>query len=126
MMRTDPGGVLSEAEASSGAAVESWIVWLIVAAVLGVAELVTITFAFGIIAAAAVVAAGVGAFHPDLAIQVAALVVAAGGGSRLPPSPRHPAHQAAAGAAHGNRRAGRPFGDRPGRGERAQRTSPHR
>ena len=28
----------------------SWIVWLIVAAVLGVAELVTMTFAFGLIA----------------------------------------------------------------------------
>ena len=55
---------------------ESWIVWLIVAAVLGVAELVTITFAFGIIAVAAVV----GAFHLDLAIQLAAFVVAAGAG----------------------------------------------
>ena len=55
---------------------ESWIVWLIVAAVLGVAELVTITFAFGIIAVAAVVAAVVGAFHLDLAIQLAAFVVA--------------------------------------------------
>jgi membrane protein implicated in regulation of membrane protease activity len=59
---------------------ESWIVWLIVAAVLGVAELVTITFAFGIIAVAAVVAAVVGAFHVDLGIQLAAFVVAAGAG----------------------------------------------
>jgi membrane protein implicated in regulation of membrane protease activity len=59
---------------------ESWIVWLIVAAVLGVAELVTITFAFGIIAVAAVVAAVVAAFHVDFAIQLAAFVVAAGAG----------------------------------------------
>ena len=59
---------------------ESWIVWLIVAAVLGVAELVTITFAFGIIAVAAVVAAVVGAFHIDLGIQLAAFIVAAGAG----------------------------------------------
>ena len=59
---------------------ESWIVWLIVAAVLGVAELVTMTFAFGIIAVAAVVAAVVGAFHLDLGIQLAAFVVAAGAG----------------------------------------------
>ncbi len=59
---------------------ESWIVWLIVAAVLGVAELVTITFAFGIIAVAAVVAAVVGAFHLDLGIQLAAFVVAAAAG----------------------------------------------
>ena len=58
----------------------AWIVWLIVAAVLGVAELVTITFAFGIIAVAAVVAAVVGAFHLDLGIQLAAFVVAAGAG----------------------------------------------
>jgi len=38
----------------------SWIVWLIVAAVLGVAELLTTTLAFGLIAVAAVVlAAGI-------------------------------------------------------------------
>jgi membrane protein implicated in regulation of membrane protease activity len=58
----------------------SWIVWLIVAAVLGVAELVTMTFAFGLIAVAALVAAVVGAFHLDLGIQLAAFVVAAGAG----------------------------------------------
>jgi membrane protein implicated in regulation of membrane protease activity len=58
----------------------SWIVWLIVAAVLGVAELLTLTFAFGLIAVAAVVAAVVGAFHLDLGIQLAAFVVAAGAG----------------------------------------------
>jgi membrane protein implicated in regulation of membrane protease activity len=59
---------------------ESWIVWLIVAAVLGVAELLTMTFAFGLIAVAAVVAAAVGAFHVDLGVQLAAFVVAAGAG----------------------------------------------
>jgi membrane protein implicated in regulation of membrane protease activity len=58
----------------------SWIVWLIVAVVLGVAELVTMTFAFGLIAVAAVVAAVVAAFHVDLAVQLAAFVVAAGAG----------------------------------------------
>ena len=58
----------------------SWIVWLIVAAVLGVAELLTMTFAFGLIAIAAVVAAVVGAFHLDLGVQLAAFVAAAGAG----------------------------------------------
>ena len=58
----------------------SWIIWLIVAAVLGVAELLTMTFAFGLIAVAAVVAAAVGAFHIDLGVQLAAFVVAAGAG----------------------------------------------
>jgi len=58
----------------------SWIVWLIVAAVLGVAELLTTTLAFGLIAIAAVVAAVVGAFHVDLPLQLAAFVVAAGAG----------------------------------------------
>ncbi len=58
----------------------SWIIWLIVAAVLGVAELLTMTFAFGLIAVAAVVAAAVGAFHLDLGIQLAAFVVAAAAG----------------------------------------------
>jgi membrane protein implicated in regulation of membrane protease activity len=58
----------------------SWIVWLIVAAVLGVAELLTMTFAFGLIAVAAVVAAVVGVFHIDLPLQLAAFVAAAGAG----------------------------------------------
>jgi membrane protein implicated in regulation of membrane protease activity len=58
----------------------SWIVWLIVAAALGVAELLTMTFAFGLIAVAAVVAAAVGAFHVDLGVQLAAFVVAAAAG----------------------------------------------
>jgi membrane protein implicated in regulation of membrane protease activity len=57
-----------------------WIVWLIVAAVLGVAELLTTTLAFGLIAAAAVVAAVVGTFHLGLPFQLAAFVVAAGAG----------------------------------------------
>jgi membrane protein implicated in regulation of membrane protease activity len=58
----------------------SWIVWLIVAAVLGVAELLTTTLAFGLIAIAAVVAAIAGAFHLEFGIQLAAFAVAAGAG----------------------------------------------
>ena len=58
----------------------SWIVWLIVAAVLGVAELLTTTLAFGLIAIAAVVAAVVGVFDLGLAFQLAAFVIAAGAG----------------------------------------------
>ncbi|HEY1626616.1 MAG TPA: NfeD family protein [Streptosporangiaceae bacterium] len=58
----------------------SWIIWLIVAAVLGVAELLTTTLAFGLIAVAAVIAAVAGAFHLDFAIQLAAFAVAAGAG----------------------------------------------
>jgi membrane protein implicated in regulation of membrane protease activity len=38
----------------------SWIAWLIVAALLGVAEVMTATLAFGLLAVAAVVAAGAG------------------------------------------------------------------
>jgi membrane protein implicated in regulation of membrane protease activity len=58
----------------------SWIVWLIVAGVLGVAELLTTTLAFGLLAIAAVVAAVIGTFHLDLAVQLAAFVVTAGAG----------------------------------------------
>jgi membrane protein implicated in regulation of membrane protease activity len=57
-----------------------WIVWLIVAAVLGVAELHTTNLSFGLIAASAVVAAVVGTFHLGLPFQLAAFVVAAGAG----------------------------------------------
>ena len=62
---------------------ESWIIWLIVAAVLGVAELLTTTLAFGLIAVAAVVAAVVGAFHLSFALQLVAFAVAAGAGLGL-------------------------------------------
>jgi membrane protein implicated in regulation of membrane protease activity len=58
----------------------SWIVWLVVAAVLGVAELLTTTLAFGLLAIAAVAAAVVGAFHLGFALQLAAFAVTAGAG----------------------------------------------
>src|ERR1035437_303969 len=58
----------------------TWVVWLIVAGVLGVAELLTTTLALGLLAVAAVVAAVVGTFHLPLAVQLAAFVVAAGAG----------------------------------------------
>jgi membrane protein implicated in regulation of membrane protease activity len=60
-----------------------WIVWLIVAAVLGVAELLTTTLTFGLIAIAAVVAAAAAAFHLDVAIQFAAFALTAGAGLGL-------------------------------------------
>jgi membrane protein implicated in regulation of membrane protease activity len=69
----------------------AWIVWLIVAAVLGAAELLTTTFALGIIAVAALVAAGVGALNLGLPFQLAAFAVAsaAGLGFVLPVARRH-------------------------------------
>jgi membrane protein implicated in regulation of membrane protease activity len=69
----------------------AWIVWLVVAAVLGVAELMTTTFALGIIAVGALVAAGIGALHLALPFQMLAFVVAsaAGLGFVLPIARRH-------------------------------------
>jgi membrane protein implicated in regulation of membrane protease activity len=69
----------------------AWIVWLIVAAVLGVAELVTMTFALGLIAVAAGVAAAVAALSLGLPFQALAFVVAsaAGRGGGLPVARRH-------------------------------------
>jgi membrane protein implicated in regulation of membrane protease activity len=58
----------------------SWIVWLIIAAVLGVAEILTGTLALGLIAVAGAVAAIVGALGLGLPIQLVAFVVAAGAG----------------------------------------------
>src|ERR1700760_3820405 len=75
-----PGGVTVGPRAPRGAAMNSWIVWLIVAAVLGVAELLTTTLAFGLIAIAAVVAAVVGGFDFGLPFQLPAFVIAAGAG----------------------------------------------
>ena len=67
------------------------IVWLIVAAVLGVAELMTTTFALGIIAVAAVVAAGASALGLGVPFQLLAFVVASGAGLGfvLPIARRH-------------------------------------
>lgn len=69
----------------------AWIIWLIVAAAFGVAELLTTTFALGIIAVAALVAAGVGGVHAALPFQLLAFVVAAGAGLGfvLPVARRH-------------------------------------
>ena len=69
----------------------AWIVWLIVAAVLGVAELVTMTFALGLIAVGACVAAAIAAVSLGLPFQVLAFVIAsvAGLGVVLPVARRH-------------------------------------
>jgi membrane protein implicated in regulation of membrane protease activity len=69
----------------------AWIVWLIVAVLLGVAELVTFTFALGIIAVGACVAAGAAALHLGLPFQLLAFVIAsaAGLGFVLPVARRH-------------------------------------
>ncbi len=58
----------------------AWIVWLVLAAVLGVAEVMTTTLAFGLIAVGAVVAAVTSALGGALPIQVAAFAVATGAG----------------------------------------------
>jgi membrane protein implicated in regulation of membrane protease activity len=69
----------------------AWIVWLIVAAALGVAELMTTTFALGLIAVAAIVAAGASALGLGLPFQMLAFVVASGAGLGfvLPIARRH-------------------------------------
>jgi membrane protein implicated in regulation of membrane protease activity len=69
----------------------AWIVWLIVAAVLGVAELVTFTFALGLIAVGACVAAAVAATGLGLPFQLLAFVLASLAGlcGVLPVARRH-------------------------------------
>ena len=69
----------------------AWIVWLIVAAVLGVAELVTFTFALGLIAVAACVAAAVAALQIGLPFQLVAFIIASAAGLVvvLPVARRH-------------------------------------
>ncbi|TDC52991.1 NfeD family protein [Jiangella ureilytica] len=58
----------------------SWIVWLLLAAVLGVAEFFTFTFAFGLLAGAALVAAVVAGLGGAVLVQVAAFAVAGAAG----------------------------------------------
>jgi membrane protein implicated in regulation of membrane protease activity len=59
---------------------ESWIVWLVLAAVLGVAEIMTTTLAFGLIAVGAVVAGVVGVAGAGLPFQLIAFAVASAAG----------------------------------------------
>jgi membrane protein implicated in regulation of membrane protease activity len=58
----------------------AWIAWLIAAAVLGVAEFFTLTLAFGLLAAAALVAAVVAGLGGSLLAQVLAFAIAGGVG----------------------------------------------
>jgi membrane protein implicated in regulation of membrane protease activity len=58
----------------------TWIIWLVVAAVLGVAEVMTATLAFGLVAAAALVGAGVGAAGGNAALQFGAFAIASAAG----------------------------------------------
>ena len=58
----------------------SWIAWLIAAAGLAVAEYVTLTLAFGLLAAAALVAAVVAGMGGPLLVQVLAFAITAGVG----------------------------------------------
>jgi membrane protein implicated in regulation of membrane protease activity len=57
-----------------------WVVWLIAAVVLGVAEYFTLTLAFGLLAAAALVAALVAGLGGPLMAQVLAFAIAGGVG----------------------------------------------
>jgi membrane protein implicated in regulation of membrane protease activity len=57
-----------------------WVVWLIVAVALGVAESFTLTLAFGLLAAAALVAAIVAGLGGPLLAQVLAFAIAGGVG----------------------------------------------
>jgi membrane protein implicated in regulation of membrane protease activity len=58
----------------------SWIVWLVLAAALGVAEIMTTTLAFGLIAVGAVVAGVVGVAGAGLPFQLIAFGVASAAG----------------------------------------------
>jgi membrane protein implicated in regulation of membrane protease activity len=58
----------------------TWIIWLLVAAVLGVAEVMTATLAFGLVAAAALVGAGVGFAGGNAALQFGAFAIASAAG----------------------------------------------
>jgi membrane protein implicated in regulation of membrane protease activity len=69
----------------------SWVIWLIVAAALGVAELLTVTLALGLLAVAAVAAGVVGAAGLGVPAELGAfaIVAAAGLGVIRPIAMRH-------------------------------------
>jgi membrane protein implicated in regulation of membrane protease activity len=65
-----------------GHAMHGWAIWLIFAVVLGVAEVLTLTTALGVLAGAALITAVVAAFLP-LPFQLVAFTVAAAAGVLL-------------------------------------------
>jgi membrane protein implicated in regulation of membrane protease activity len=71
-----------------------WIAWLIAAAALGVAEFFTLTLAFGLLAAAAVVGAVVAGLGGPLLVQVLAFAITAATGLLIvrPIARRHMTH----------------------------------
>ncbi len=73
------------------AAVGTWIIWLIIAAVLGAVEIVTVTLAFGLVAVGALAAAVAGAAGAPLGAQFGAFAVASavGLGVARPLAMRH-------------------------------------
>ena len=99
------------------AAMGSWIIWLIIAAVLGTIEIATMTLAFGLLGAAALVAAGAGFLGGGAAVQFGAFVLASRRRARHRPPVRASSHPASAAAAHRNCRSGRPDGLRAGRSQ---------
>jgi membrane protein implicated in regulation of membrane protease activity len=56
----------------------SWIIWLIIAAVLGTVEIATTTLAFGLLGGAALIAAGAGFLGGNAAVQFGAFILASG------------------------------------------------
>ena len=59
---------------------EPWLAWLVLAALLGIAELMTATLAFGLLAVAALAAAIVSGVGLGLPFQLGALAITAGVG----------------------------------------------
>ncbi|MQY05512.1 NfeD family protein [Actinomadura macrotermitis] len=70
---------------------EAWVLWLLAAALLGIAELLTLTFALGLLAAAAALTGLAGAAGLPLGAQVAVFAAgsAAGLGLARPIARRH-------------------------------------
>jgi len=58
----------------------TWVIWLIVAAVLGTVEVMTTTLAFGLVGIAALMAAGAGFLGAPAALQFGVFVLASGVG----------------------------------------------
>jgi len=73
---------------------DSWIIWLIIAAVLGAVEVMTTTLAFGLVGIAALIAAGAGFLGAPAALQFGAFVAASavGLGVARPFALRHIRH----------------------------------
>jgi len=76
--------------------VDAWVIWLIIAVLLGVTEIFTLTAALGLLGAAALITSGLAAIGLPVPLQLLVFSIASAAGIVVMRTHRATAHAAAA------------------------------